>query len=921
VGPGVAQELVGRDEDIAFVCTFVDSAAVNGGALLVSGHAGVGKTALLDVAARHAETSGSRVIRAIGAQFEAQLSFAGLNHVLHSLLDRLAALPPLQREALTVTLGLESGPPPERLVVSNAVVGLMRESAASQPLLVIVDDLPWLDRASALVLASAVRCLTGTHVGFLAALRTEAESFFDRAGLPTYELEPLDTASATALLAMRFPAMVPRVRDRLVVEAEGNPLALLELPVALQGASRADGRSPAVLPLTERLQELFESRIRGLPDATFDVLLFAVLDGTGDLKVLEAAKPAGTGLGVLAAAEHARVVKIDEPTARLTFRHPLIRSAIVALSTIDQRQRVHRMLADRVATKDLRAWHLSQAALGPDAQVASLIEEVALEHLSRGDAVRAVAAMSRAAELSPAASDQGRRWAQAAYIGATVLGDLSNASRALSELRVVNADHHVSLAGALAGGYHLLNGDGDVDTAHRLLVGAIEMVPEPTDSSNDLLVEAIYNLLEVCFFGGRAALWPPFRRAIGRLAPDTPRFLELLSKTIPDPARDAVGALETLDAAVADLAHESNPTRIVRTAVATSYIDRLPACRPALWRVVNDGRAGGAVTMAIQALALLGFDYYLTGQWEPLTQMTDEAVELCETHGFGLLRWPSRAVQALHAAARGDSAATRAITDEMIRWAVPRRAVAVQTYALHARALDAIGRNDFEAAFRDASAISPAGTIASHIPHAMWMVLDLVEAAVRTGRNEDASAHVAAARATGLPAISSRLALITAGAAAIATPDDDDAFSTFQNALDMSDTDQWPFDLARVQLLFGERLRRARSTSQSRELLTRAREIFQQLGARPWAERAASELRATGVKIGSPSPSSAASLSPQQLEIARLAADGLTNKEIGERLFLSHRTVGTHLYQLFPKLGITSRAELREALKDVDADV
>jgi len=336
---------------------------------------------------------------------------------------------------------------------------------------------------------------------------------------------------------------------------------------------------------------------------------------------------------------------------------------------------------------------------------------------------------------------------------------------------------------------------------------------------------------------------------------------------------------------------------------------------------VNDGRAGGAVTMAIQALALLGFDYYLTGQWEPLTQMTDEAVELCDTHGFGLLRWPSRAVQALHAAARGDTAATKAITDEMIRWAVPRRAVAVHTYALHARALDAIGRNDFETAFRDASAISPAGTIASHIPHAMWMVLDLVEAAVRIGRNNDAAAHVAAAQATGLPAISSRLALITAGAAATATPDDDEAAAIFQNALDMPDMDQWPFDLARVQLLFGERLRRARSTSQSRQLLTHAREVFQQLGARPWAERAASELRATGVKTGSPSLSGAASLSPQQLEIARLAADGLTNKEIAERLFLSHRTVGTHLYQLFPKLGIASRAELRDALKDVDAKV
>ena len=332
-----------------------------------------------------------------------------------------------------------------------------------------------------------------------------------------------------------------------------------------------------------------------------------------------------------------------------------------------------------------------------------------------------------------------------------------------------------SLAGAVAAGYHLLNGDGDVDTAHRLLVGAIETAPDPSDAHDEVLVEAIYNLLEVCFFGGRADLWPPFHRAIGRLEPHAPRFLELLAKTIPDPARDAVTALDRLEEAIADLNHESSPTRIVRTAVASSYIDRLPQCRPALWRVVHDGRAGGAVTMSIQALALLGFDAFLTGQWDSLAEMADEAVALCDTHSYGLLRWPSRSLQALLAAVRGDSANVRAIADEVTGWAVPRRAGAMHVYVLHARALDAIGRGDFENAYRNACAISPAGTIASHVPHAMWMVLDLVEAAMRTGRTDEAAAHVAAAQETGLPAISSRLALITYGAGAMAATDDQDA--------------------------------------------------------------------------------------------------------------------------------------------------
>jgi DNA-binding CsgD family transcriptional regulator len=898
---------------------FVDEAAVRGRALLVSGDAGVGKTALLDVAALHAEAAGTRVVRAVGAEFEAELSFSGLNLVLHPLLDSLSALPPLHRQALSVALGLEAGPPSDRLVVANAVLALLGDAAATRPLLVVVDDLPWLDRASALVLASAARRLAGGRVGFLAALRTESESFFDRAGLPTYQLEPLDRGAATSLLEHRFPALVPRVRERLIADAQGNPLALLELPIALRDARPERRHLAGFLPLTARLQAVFASRVRALPEPTIDLLLIAVLDGTGDLRVLEVAAPGRSGLGDLAAAERARIVEVDESAGRLVFRHPLMRSAVVALSTSDQRRRAHRSLAACVSDAARRAWHLAEAAVGPDEAVASLLEGTARAHLSRGDAVRAIAEMSRAAELSPAPADQGRRWAEAAYIGATVLGDLRNAPRLLDAVREMDPDHAGALAGAVAGAYHLLNGDGDVDTAHRLLVGAIESQPDPTDAHDEVLVEAIYNLLEVCFFGGRADLWPPFHRAVGRLEPHAPRFLELLAKTIPDPARDAITTLDRLDEAIAGVNDESSPTRIVRLAVAGSYVERLPPCRPALWRVVHDGRAGGAVTMSIQALALLGFDYYLTGQWESLAEAADEGVSLCDAHSYGLLRWPHRSLQALLAAARGESASVRAISDEVIGWAVPRRAGAMTNYVLHARALDAIGRGDVEDAYRHACAISPAGTIASHVPHAMWMVLDLVEAATRTGRREEAAAHVAAAQEAGLPAISSRLDLITSGAAAMAATDADDAVTLFEQALEVAGADRWPFDLARVQLLFGERLRRARATARSRQLLTAAGDAFRRLDARPWTQRAGSELRATGLTIGRPDLGGPASLTPQQLEIAQLAAEGLTNKEIGARLFLSHRTVGTHLYQLFPKLGVTSRAALRDALRDASS--
>lgn len=913
--------LIGRDLDIELVRGFVDDAAARGGALVVSGDPGVGKTALLDVAARHAGSTGARVVRVVGAQFEAELGFSGLNLVLHPLLDGLPMLPPLHRQALGVALGLEAGPPSDRLVVSNAVLGLLRDAAVARPLLVVVDDLMWLDRASSLVLASAVRRLAGTRVGFLAALRTGPESFFDGAGLPGHELEPLDRTAATSLVEERFPALTSRVREQLVTEAQGNPLALLELPIALRGARPPRSQLAGTLPLTARLQAVFASRITELPAPTIALLLIAALDGTGDLRVLEAAFPSELGLDNLAAAERARIVQVDEPAGRLTFRHPLIRSALVALSTSDQRRRAHQALAACVPVPERRAWHLAEATVGPDENVAALLEEAARAELHRGDAVRAVAAMARAAELSPAPADRGRRWAEAAYIGATFLGDIRDAPRRLDDIRRMDPDHSGSLAGAMAAAYHLLNGDGDFGTAHRLLVGTIDTAPDPSDAHDEVLVEAVYNLLEVCFFGGQADAWAPFRRAMERFEPYPPPFLALLAKTLPDPARDAVTELDRLEDAIAGLSHEPNPARIVRLGVASAYVDRLPQCRAALRRVVENGRTGDAVALSIQALGLLGFDAFLSGQWGSLGQMAEEAIVLCDTHGFGLLRWPHRSLQALLAAGRGDSATVRAITDEVMGWALPRGAGAMQVYALHARALDAIGRGDFEDAYRNAYSISPAGTIASHVPHAMWMVLDLVESAMRTGRKDEAAAHVAAARKAGIASISSRLALITEGAGALAATNEDDAIALFEQALDVAGADQWPFDVARVQLLFGERLRRARATTRCRQLLSAARDAFARLDARPWTERAGNELRATGLTIGRTDLFGPASLTPQQLEIAQLAAEGLSNKEIGGRLFLSHRTVGTHLYQIFPKLGVSSRAALRDALKGVPSTI
>jgi DNA-binding CsgD family transcriptional regulator len=919
-GVAEADSVVGRSGELDRLRAFVHRSATDGEALLLFGEPGVGKTLLLDAAADVASAAGARVLRAGGVEFEAEMSFSGLNQALLPLFGEFARLSAAHHDALNVALGLGEGPAPDRLVVSNATLALLRQAATDRPLVVIVDDLPWLDRASAGVLGFVARRLAGSRVGFLAASRSGEESFFDRAGLAELEVRPLDDDAAARLVAARFPALAPGLRERVLVEARGNPLALLELPTALSGVASAPSRGRgSALPLTGRLQMLFASRIRALPARTRQLLLLMALDGTGDVRVLRV-HAGGRGFGDLDPAERARLASVEERTRRLVFRHPLIRSVVVELSTGEERRGANRVLAELWADQpDRRAWHLADATVEPDEQVAMLLEKAAYRILARGDGVASVAAFTRASELSPRDSDCSRRLAEAAYIGADVTGELRSASRLLTEVRRGDPELKRSLEASVAASAVMLSADGDVDTAHRLLVAAIERRADRGGVGDAALEEGLYTLMVVCFFAGRAEQWAPFHRAIARLTRHLPATLYLSSRFLADPVRTAPAALEQLDAAIEGLAHEVDPNQIVRTAMAGVYVDRLAGCREALRRVVREGREGGAIASCINAGTLLGVDDFCTGQWDEAWQLFDEAVELYEAHGYLLFAWRDRAYQAKLAAARGDYDTTRALIDRMIQWAAPRRVRALQRFAWHAQALAALGRGDFEEAYEHATAISPAGTLASHVPDALYVLMDVVEAAVRTGRHAEAAAHVAAMREANIAALSSRLALVVGGSAALAAADDG-ALRLFDDALAIPGVERWPFDLARVQLAYGERLRRAQATSRSRPHLAAALESFERLGARPWATRAANELRATGQSKPRADERDRDSLTPQEHEIAMLAAAGLTNKQIGQRLFLSHRTVGGHLHRVFPKLGVTSRAALRDALASLSQE-
>jgi DNA-binding CsgD family transcriptional regulator/tetratricopeptide (TPR) repeat protein len=822
-----------------------------------------------------------------------------------------------------VALGFGTGSPPDRLLVSNAVLLLLRAVATEKPLLLIVDDLPWLDRASTAVLGFVVRRLVGTAAGFLATARSHSDSFFDRGAIPEFELRPLDPEAASTLIDQRFPGLAATVRRRLLVEARGNPLALLELPAALSGPQRlAAAALPTVLPLGRRLQTLFASRVSRLPERCRKLLLLGALHGTGELGVVLAA--AGEyELDDLEPAERDQLVQFHGSTHRFTFRHPLIQSAIVEVATSSELRWAHTALAQTlIGQPERRAWHLGEAALGPDEQVAALLEEAAHLILRRGDAVAAIASLTRAADLTPNPEDRSRRLAGAAYIGADAGGELTTASRLLDDARRASSAREGSLHATAATVHLLLNSEGDVGTAHRLLVGAIESGDHGYNAEDEALLDVLYTLLLVCYFLGEPKMWEPFFTALDRLTPKTPELLAVAAATFADPARTGLAAIDRLDALITEMRDEVDPTQIVRIGIASIYPDRLSRGREARWRVVRLGRDGAvAARRYLGVLLHLCFDDYYSGRWTEATELVDEALRLCNERGFQFFAWYFWYLKALLAAGRGDADECEEMVDTILRFAIPRRVRAAEFFAYHARGLNFLAHVNYESAYQQEILLSPAGTLAPYAPQALWGCMDLVEAAVRTNRFAEATAHVAAVQEANVSALSSRLALFSAAAAAIVVQEDDRAEELFEAALALPDLQRWPFELARVRLAYGERLRRNRATARSRVQLRAAIEVFERLGARPWVKRAANELRATGLtKPRSGARQRAAVLTPQEREIAELAGSGLTNKQIGERLFLSHRTVGAHLYQIFPKLGITSRAALRDALAALDEE-
>ncbi|MEU5911090.1 AAA family ATPase [Micromonospora sp. NPDC047527] len=898
--------LVGRTDELVLLTSFLDDVAGNGAALLLTGEPGVGKTALLDATAELAAAQGMRVFRGSGVEYETEISFSGLHQLVGPLTAELASLPPPMRSALEVALGFGTGPAPAEMTVLHAALSLFGEAAREQPLLLVVDDLHVLDRASRSVIGFVARRAGGRRIGVLAAVRTGTTGS-SGIGLPEREILPLGETDALRLLSDQFTRLAPRALHAVAQQAQGNPLALLEFGAFAGTDDPLPGTGPA-----RDVRALYAARVARLPSRTRELLLLAALEGSGDIWVLEAAS-GPEGLDGFDAAERDDLIIAAADARTLRFRHPLVRSAVVEAATLDQRRSAHQRLADALVDQpERRADHLSMTTAAPDESIAQIVEDSAHSSMRRGDVLGAVARLRRAAALSSDRVAGSRRLAHAAYIGASVAGHLALSHQIMAELRAKTPTDRSLPAAAAAGWLCLM--DGDVVTAHRLLVDAIERNTVDSCPNLDELTPPLLTLTLVCQYSGRADYWVPLRKLVATL-PDVPASSPIsLVRILEDPGSIPDALLRDLDEGLAQLDEVTDADVINRIALAASNLDRLACWRKPLARVVADARDTGTLGGALPVMIMSALADLYAGHWDDSQTTADEIREVGHETGHHIFGHVGDYIAGLIAAHRGDSHACQAHCTALLDWAASRGLGRLEHWAHHALARAALGSSDFESAFVHASAITVPGVLSPFSIEALWSALDLTEAALYSGRAEDALRHAAAMRDAQVSRISPRFALLTAAMTAM-TSAPEDAPALFEEALALAGIDQWPFEVARVNLAYGERLRRLGHSREARVQLSTARQSFERLGAAPWTARATAELRATGM-TRVPRGHTGVGLTPQELEVARLAASGLSNPQIAARLVLSPRTVSTHLYRVFPKLGITSRAALRDALAE-----
>jgi DNA-binding CsgD family transcriptional regulator len=876
-----------------------------GSATMLHGESGIGKSALLDVAIEGARQRSLRMLSATGVQSEAQLSFAGLHQLLEPELDRAAGLPPRLRETLLGAFGLVQGGAPDLFLTGLATLELIGDLCAEGPVLLTIDDAQWLDQPSCAALSFVARRIDTTPALLVITARSAHATGFDDVGLADLHVGPLDEVAAAAVLDDRSPELDASVRRRILDEAGGNPLALTELPTSLTTDQLRHEPFPAgPVPLTTRLERAFAARATGLDPEARALLLIAAADDRGLVadvmsatETMLGAEPSPAALEV---SVDAGLVAVVGDVVR--FRHPLIRSAIYQSATVVQRHAAHGALAVTLADQPhRRAWHRAAATFGPDEAAAADLDDVANDARRRGALAVTAAAFERAADLS---ADPGRRGARI-LAAADAAFDLGRSDLGLRLIPEADSD---DLA---VGDRSRLRWLADVHGAGRRAAvppSAIAGIAEDMrrNGHTDLAWQLLLEFAMSCFWQRTdAQVGSAVASAAEQIAgpDDEPALLDILAHAQPmERGAHAVARLATM------VTEESDPRELRHLGLAASAVWAPDLALPFLTAAVNGLRHQGRLGLLAQTLSGQAWAAMHVGQEPIAIAAAGEAERFALETGQPEWAAHARLAQAAIAAERGDIAATEELISVAERLPVSRDVTLVPPLAAFVRGRGAVAHQQYEAGIDHLRRLLDAGD-PIYQPHiGAWGLSDLVEACSRTGAPAAASRYLAELEALAA-GTSGTLLRATAGYARPFVAADEDAEDLFVHAVEQ-DLARWPCYRGRMLLSYGRWLRRQRRVAESRTPLRAARQTFDVLAFPALADTARQELRASGETSGRRSGQPWDRLTPQELTIAQLAAQGLTNREIGAKLYISHRTVGFHLHRIYPKLGVTSRNQL-----------
>ena len=876
--------------------------------LVVCGEPGIGKTALLRYAARQA--SGLRVAEAGGVQAEMDLPFSGVQRLCAPFLDALDKLPQPQQNALQVAWGISSGSVPNRFLVAVGVLNLLTGAAVRRPLLCLIDDAQWLDATSLEALGFVARRLAADAVAMIFALR---EPVTTRAldGLPWLSLEGLDEPDARALLSRAVPGRLDnRIRDRIIGETGGNPLALLELSQGMSRSERAGGFGP--LPagrLTDEVEERYLRRAAGLPEPTQRLILLAAAEPLGDAALLwRAADRLSIEPSALRPATEAGLLEIDD---HIRFHHPLVRSAIYRAASPAERHRAHAALADASdpdLAADRRAWHRGLAAAEPDESVAADLERCAERAQTRSGAAAAAALLERATALTPDPTRQAAR-ALAAAEANFQAGEFEATQRLLAMAQSGALDGFHRARAALLRGHAAVVSHYGNEAATLLLDAAIQLQPFDLSLARRAYLTAWNAAITAHHLGGADVLTEICRavRALPALPPE-PHPLDLVvdgfalltteghAAAMPTLRR---AAKEVLQLPVEDVLRWGWQVGGVRSAI---WDDAAIAVYERQAQLVRDAGALAELPIHLQALAL---ERAWRGDLRGAQGLMAEAESISTATGNQVPPFAALRILAL----RGREAEAGPLIDAVVREGTSRGQGIAVMVAYWAAAVLNNGLGRYERAAAAAGEVVRNGVLPWL---SMWARCELVEAAVRVGDLQLAADALAGLAATTQPAGSCLALGIEARSRALLAGDG--AEGLYREAIKQLDRSDYRTELARAHLVFGEWLHRQGRLREARERLRAATEMFAEIGMEAFGERARAELVATGAKPRTRPTGPRGDLTPQEEQIARLAGDGLTNVQIGAQVFLSPRTVEWHLNKVFQKLGIDSREALDAAL-------